>query len=159
LAAAIQTIHEIGNDEALSAAVGDAFPGSRLWVENVNGRFALKMVQHGLLRPLDASELSDGTLRYLLWIAVLLTPRPPGLMVLNEPETSLHPDLLPALARLIARAAECTQVIVVSHASQLIGGLTKEPVCHSIPLEKHFGETTISEAVGQEGLAWQWPGR
>jgi len=43
---------------------------------------------------------------YLLWIAALLTPRPPALMVLNEPETSLHPDLLPALARLIARAAE-----------------------------------------------------
>ena len=56
------------------------------------------MQQHGLLRPLKAAELSDGTLRYLLWIAALLTPRPPGLLVLNEPETSLHPDLLPALA-------------------------------------------------------------
>ena len=63
------------------------------------------MQQHGLLRPLKAAELSDGTLRYLLWVAALLTPRPPGLLVLNEPETSLHPDLLPALARLIAHAA------------------------------------------------------
>ena len=60
------------------------------------------MRQHGLLRPLKAAELSDGTLRYLLWVAALLTPRPPGLLVLNEPETSLHPDLLPALGRLIA---------------------------------------------------------
>ena len=51
-------------------------------------------------------SLSDGTLRYLLWTAALLTPRPPELMVLNEPETSLHPDLLPALARLIVHAAE-----------------------------------------------------
>jgi predicted ATPase len=61
--------------------------------------------QHGLLRPLSASELSDGTLRFLLWTAALLTPRPPELMVLNEPETSLHPDFLPALARLIAFAS------------------------------------------------------
>ena len=61
------------------------------------GWFEVEMQQHGLLRPLKAAELSDGTLRYLLWIAALLTPRPPGLLVLNEPETSLHPDLLPAL--------------------------------------------------------------
>ena len=110
LAAAIQTIREIGEEEALAAAVDDAFPGSQVEVETLAGRFALKMRQHGLLRPLNASELSDGTLRYLLWIAALLTPRPPSLMVLNEPETSLHPDLLPALARLIARAAAQSQL-------------------------------------------------
>ena len=63
------------------------------------------MRQHGLLRPLKASELSDGTLRYLLLVAALLSPRPPTLMILNEPETSLHPDLLPPLARLIEQAA------------------------------------------------------
>jgi hypothetical protein len=56
--------------------------------------------QHGLLRLLSAAELSDGTLRYLLWIAALLTPRPRALMVLSEPETSLHPDLPNLLAPL-----------------------------------------------------------
>lgn len=85
-------------------------------MEVQNGRFELQLQQRGLLRPLSAAELSDGTLRYLLWAAALLTPRPPELMVLNEPETSLHPDLLPALARLIHAAAKNTQIIVVSHA-------------------------------------------
>jgi predicted ATPase len=94
------------------------------------------MAQHGLLRPLTAAELSDGTLRYLLWIAALLTPRPPALMVLNEPETSLHPDLLPALARLIAQASEHTQVVVVTHAPPLITALNEQQGCHSIMLEK-----------------------
>ena len=159
LAAAIQTIQEIGDNEALSAAIEDAFPGSRLWVDSVNGRFALKMEQRGLLRPLDAAELSDGTLRYLLWIAALLTPRPPELMVLNEPETSLHPDLLPALARLIARAVGQTQLIVVSHTPQLTGELTRQPQCHCIPLEKPLGETIISGASNVEGLTWKWPNR
>ena len=65
------------------------------------GRFELQMRQHGLLRPLGTAELSDGTLRYLLLVAALLSPRPPELMVLNEPETSLHPDLLAPLGRLI----------------------------------------------------------
>ena len=85
-------------------------------VEVQNGRFEVQLNQHGLLRSLGAAELSDGTLRFLLWTAALLTPRPPELMVLNEPETSLHPDLLPALARLIALAATRTQIVVVSHA-------------------------------------------
>ncbi|EXF91629.1 ATP-binding protein [Pseudomonas fluorescens HK44] len=113
--------------------------------------------QEGLLRPLSAAELSDGTLRYLLLIAALLTPRPPTLMVLNEPETSLHPDLLPALARLIVRASEQCQVWVVSHASRLIAALQQAPECNAIVLEKNFGQTGI---VGQGMLdepAWNWP--
>ena len=83
LAAALQTILE-ASDEALATTIEDAFPGSRLYVEAQNGRFELQLRQHGLLRALTASELSDGTLRYLLWAAALLSPRPPQLMVLNE---------------------------------------------------------------------------
>lgn len=120
LAAASQTIVEIGDGSTLEAAIDDAFPGTRVSVINQDGFFEIAMQQHGLLRALKASELSDGTLRYLLLVAALLTPRPPELLVLNEPETSLHPDLLPALGRLIALAAESSQVIVVSHASRLI---------------------------------------
>jgi len=89
--------------------VDDALPGSRIDIEVQAGRFEVKLQQHGLLRSLSAAELSDGTLRFLLWTAALLTPRPPELMVLNEPETSLHPDLLPALARLIAAASKQCQ--------------------------------------------------
>ncbi|MFL6636962.1 MAG: AAA family ATPase, partial [Paraburkholderia graminis] len=99
LAAALQTIREIGDSSALDVAIDDAFPGSRLDIASQDGRFEVLMQQHGLLRPLKGAELSDGTLRYLLLVAALLTPRPPALLVLNEPETSLHPDLLPALAR------------------------------------------------------------
>ncbi len=98
-AAALQTIREIGDREALDRSVEDAFPGSRIEIDVQDGRFEILMHQHGLLRPLKAAELSDGTLRYLLWLAALLTPRPPELLVLNEPENSLHPDLLPPLAR------------------------------------------------------------
>ena len=159
LAAALQTIREIRSDEALATALEDAFPGSRLSVGAQNGRFELQLQQHGLLRPLSAAELSDGTLRYLLWAAALLTPRPPELMVLNEPETSLHPELLPALARLILAASKNTQIIVVSHAPLLIDELTAAPVCSRLHLLKDFGETKLEGATPLSAPKWNWPAR
>jgi predicted ATPase len=152
-------ILEIRSDEALASTIEDAFPGSRLFVDAENGRFELKLQQHGLLRPLSAAELSDGTLRYLLRAAALFTPRPPELMVLNEPETSLHPDLLPALARLILAAAKNTQMIVVSHSSTLIAELTSSPLCTHLHLLKDFGETTLDGATHFNKPKWNWPAR
>lgn len=159
LAAALQTIREIGDGDALDAAIDDAFPGARIGIVNQGGRFAVQMFQQGLLRPLGTAELSDGTLRYLLLAAALLSPRPPSLLVLNEPETSLHPDLLPALGRLIALAAERTQVLVVSHAARLIATLARSEGCVALQLEKEFGETTIAGLHELERPAWSWPAR
>ncbi len=159
LASALQTIHEIGDAAGLEAAVRDAFPGGLLSITSNQGRFDLEMWQEGLLRPLGVRELSDGTLRYLLWIAALLTPRPPALMVLNEPETSLHPDLLPALARLIVRAAERTQLWVVSHARALTEALETAPGCASLVLSKDTGETQLAGQSLLDGPAWSWPAR
>ncbi|QNK00678.1 AAA family ATPase [Dyella telluris] len=159
LAAAWQTIREIGDAHALDAAVDDAFPGATVNIAVSDGRFTLMFSQHGLLRPLSTAELSDGTLRYLLWIAALHTPRPPPLMVLNEPETSLHPDLLPALARLIAGAASRSQVWVVSHASRLISALEENPACHTLALEKDVSQTRVVGLKPLDEPAWYWPER
>lgn len=158
LAAALQTIREIGDGRAVDEAIDDAFPGARVMVSSSNGWFEVEMQQHGLLRPLKAAELSDGTLRYLLWVAALLTPRPPGLLVLNEPETSLHPDLLPALGRLIAQASSRSQVLVVSHSPALIDGIQQLPACNSITLEKTLGQTVLA-GEHHEQPSWQWAGR
>ena len=158
LAAAIQTIIEIGDLKALEETISDAFPGAKLEVvQHSHGRFSLSFQQHGLLRPLSGAELSDGTLRYILWVAALLTPRPPKLMVLNEPETSLHPDLLPALARLILKASEKTQIWVVSHAKPLIDILKKHEECKTIELSKELGQTEIIGQSNLEKMGWRWP--
>lgn len=157
LAAALQTIREIGDGAALDHAIGDAFPGSRVEIVNHEGRFEVALRQEGLLRPLRGAELSDGTLRYLLLAAALLSPRPPGLLVLDEPETSLHPDLLPSLARLIARASEHSQVIVVSHAARLVAGLEREASSQSIVLERRLGATGFADPDSLDVPAWKWP--
>lgn len=155
LAAALQTIREVGDGEKLEAAIQDAFPGASIGIVENGDRLELLMGQQGLLRSLRATELSDGTLRYLLLLAALLTPRPPGLMVLNEPETSLHPDLLAPLGRLVIDAAQRCQVVVVTHARSLVDALAEAGAMRH-ELQKDLGETRIR---GLERLAWEWPAR
>jgi len=159
LAAALATIADIGNGHLLDAAVDDAFPGSRLQVVVESGRFDLALTQPGLLRPLRTAELSDGTLRFLLWAAALLSPRPGELVVLNEPETSLHPALVPALGRLVVGAAQRTQVLVVTHDEGLVQQLAGEPGTVAVELVKEFGATTVAGAGQLDGPAWSWGSR
>ncbi|MEU0536256.1 AAA family ATPase [Amycolatopsis tolypomycina] len=160
LAAALQTIIEVGRAAELAEVVDAAFPGSTVEVRrSEDGLLAVEFRQHGLLRPLSAAELSDGTLRFLLWVAALLTPRPPEMLVLNEPETSLHPDLLPALATLIATAAKETQLVVVSHAQPLIRALAAITDVGTVALEKEYGETKVAGQGRLDRPAWHWPGR
>lgn len=120
LAAALQTIIEIGNNELLYEVIERAFPGSKLFI-NVNDktRFEIQLQMPGILRPLEARELSDGTLRYLCLIAALLSPRPATLLALNEPEMSLHPELLQPLAELITLASRHSQIWVTTHSQDL----------------------------------------
>ncbi len=159
LAAAMQTILEIGDPRVLATLVDDAFPGCRVSVEVNRGRFDLMLSGPGLLRPLSAAELSDGTLRYLLLVAALLSPRPPGLLVVNEPETSLHPDLLAPLARLMSAAAERSQVMVITHAQSLADALRSGPDATAIELTKELGETGIAGLGRLEGPPWSWGSR
>lgn len=160
VAAALQTIRELGPRGALDEAIELAFPGSRVQIVTTAGRFEIAFHQHGLLRPLSGAELSDGTLRYLLWVAALLTPRPPELLVLNEPETSLHPDLLSALANLVVTAAKETQVIVVTHSRPFIAALEAlSPDLQTLELVKEKGATTITGQGPLDEPPWKWPTR
>ena len=158
LAAALTTIDRIGHAQALHAAVGEAFDGSRLVLtEDDDGTCRLALRQPGIQRPLGAAELSDGTLRFLLLAAALLSPRPPGLLVLNEPEASLHPSLLPALAAMVTDAADRTQLVVVTHARELVQAL--RPEANVIELVRQGAATTVAGQLAFDGPAWAWPRR
>lgn len=142
-AAALQTIIEIGDSEALSQAIDQAFPGCQLCVKNERSRFEVLIQQPGILRPLEARELSDGTLRYLCLIAALLSPRPPEFLALNEPEMSLHPDLISPLAHLIYQASRTTQIWVTTHSQPLVDILTTLSGKPPIMLDKIDGCTKV----------------
>lgn len=144
VAAALQTIREIGDGEALDEAIADAFAGATLEILDAgDARLQAGLRVEGLLRPLSAMELSDGTLRYLCLLAALMSPRPPELLVLNEPEQSLHPDLLPALARQIVAASRQAQVWVISHAPRLVTALEDVSGLPATELMREFGETRV----------------
>ena len=90
-------------------------------------------------------------------VAALLTPRPPPLMVLNEPEASLHPDLLPALARLIQNVSTDTQVWVITHANRLVNALSSHENTERIHLVKELGQTQIHGLDEINAPTWRWP--
>ena len=156
VAAAIQTIYEIGNGDALDTAIAEAFDGAKLEVEaNEGGVFQLYMRQRGMLRPLGTNELSDGTLRFVLLAAALLSPRPSQMLVLNEPEASLHSSVIPALSGLIINASEVGQVITVSHNRTLVTSLLSADA-ELVELYKDTGETHVES---HETPRWDWPAR
>lgn len=141
LAAALQTIRENGNDQALDQAIEDAFPGAVLGTGAPDGSFEVNLFQPEFERPMRARELSDGTLRYLCLLAALLSPSPAPLIALNEPESSLNEELMEPLARLIANAALTSQVWVTTHSHRLSKALSDLLVVAPIALEKVDGAT------------------
>ncbi len=151
LAAALQTINEVGQSQDLHEAIRQAFPGASLEIEHDedNGMFAVLLRMPGLRRPLRARELSDGTLRYLCLLAALLSPHPPSLLALNEPETSLHPDLLEPLAKQLVNAGRHSQLWVVTHSQRLAELVEKFSGEAPISLEITGGETRV---MGQRTL-------
>jgi predicted ATPase len=149
LAAALQTILEVGQEEELRESIAQAFPGAGLVIEHnsESGTFAVALRMPGLKRTLRARELSDGTLRYLCLMAALLSPRPPALLALNEPETSLHPDLLEPLAKQMVNASRNSQLWVVTHSQRLAELVEQFSGESPVRLELNGGETRV---VGQK---------
>ncbi|MFL9827745.1 AAA family ATPase [Rhodoplanes sp. SY1] len=145
LAAVFATLVHIRGDTAdLDAVIDDAFPGARLVVPPPERTAAFGLIFPDYpKRVFEAGELSDGTLRYLALAGALLGYRLPGFVALNEPEASLHPDLLEPLARLIVRAARRTQIWVVTHSQPLAQALATQGGVQPRTVIKRDGETWI----------------
>jgi predicted ATPase len=146
LAAALQTILEIGDGVALRQTVAEAFGGATLVIEATDTLFSIRLQIPGLLRPLQAREFSDGQLRFLCLCAALLSPRPPSLLALNEPETSLHPDILDALAHLIVCASRNTQLWITTHSQPLADRIEQHSSVPRVRLRMADGETQVQES-------------
>ena len=104
-------------------------------------------------RSIPATRLSDGTLRYLCLLAILLHPEPPPLVVIEEPELGLHPDLLPTLADLLLAASERSQLIVTTHSDVLVDALTDTPES-VVVCEKHDGQTEMQRLDKDDLAKW-----
>jgi predicted ATPase len=137
----IQVLHHVYNDfEELS------FP-----IEGGDGQLALRWKDRSFQNDFSANFLSDGTLRFLCLLVLLLAPNPPELLCIDEPEIGLHPELMGILAELMREAADRTQLIVVTHSPDLIRHLRAEEVA---VVEKHQGATTINRLNADDLAGW-----
>ena len=144
LAAVLATLFMIRQDTTdLQAAIDDAFPGAQLKARDEGSWCKLEMQFPDMPRPFGAHELSDGTLKYLCLLGALMGYRLPSLVALNEPEASLHPSLLPPLARLIAQAAQRTRIWIVTHSEALAAALHEETGRKARRVIKEDGATNI----------------
>ncbi len=124
-------------------AIADAFPGAAFAPFEDGLSVEGGLATADFPRPFRARELSEGTLRYLALVAALTPLRPPGVILLNEPEASLNPRLIEPLSRLIAEASRASQLIVATHDERLAEILDIEHGAARIRLEKREGETAV----------------
>lgn len=144
LAAVLATLFVIREDTTdLAAAIDDAFPGARLSAFDEGSWCRFEMRFPDMPRPFGMHELSDGTLKYLCLLGALMGYRLPSLIALNEPEASLHPALLPPLARLIVRAAVKTRIWIVTHSEALADAISEETGKPPRRVVKAAGATSI----------------
>jgi predicted ATPase len=130
-----------------------AFPGFRRLEFPVVGAGHVTMTwyQSELTGPIYPGELSEGTLRFLWLATVLLTADPPPITLIDEPEVSLHPELLKLLAGLLQDASIRGQVIVATHSSDLIRWLRPDEI---VILDKIDGQTQFTWADSMNLTEW-----
>jgi predicted ATPase len=83
--------------------------------------------ESGLLEPLVSWRLSDGTLKFLCLLAVLLEREPPPLICIEEPEVGLHPEAIQIVVEALVEASQRTQIVVTTHSEALIDALSERP--------------------------------
>ncbi|MBP1845121.1 putative ATPase [Rhizobium petrolearium] len=125
-------VHTRGDTVELDRAVAAAFGGAKLSVPEPGEHAEFGLVFPDFPRRVfQPRELSDGQIRFLGLAAALMSYRQPPLIALNEPETSLHPDMLPPLADMIAEASRSSQIWIVTHSDVLAAAV--EARCGSRP--------------------------
>lgn len=121
----------------------------RLSTKVEGGTVQFFLHEDGLKAPVPATRLSDGTIRFLAMLALLLWPSPPPLISMEEPELGLHPDAVGILGELLVDASKRTQLIVTTHSDALVSELTDH--ADSVLVCEHLGGTRL-ERIDPEKL-------
>jgi predicted ATPase len=105
--------------------------------------------EEGVTGELTLADLSDGTLHLLCWAALCLSPEPPPLVCIDEPEIGLHPRALPVVASLLRALATRTQVLVATHSPYLLAQFDLDQIA---VMKKEGGKAVFRRPADQEGL-------
>ncbi len=139
-------------DSAMKAAFGEQYEALS-FPPAADHRIQLSIQWKNLKRPSSAITLSDGTLRFLFLITVLACPELPSVIAIDEPETGLHPSMLPIIAEFAAEASKRSQIIITTHSAQLLDSFSdKKPTTTVTSLEN--GETKMTVIQDNELEYW-----
>ena len=128
------------------------FPRFERMSTSISGGFVqFYLHESGFRAPIPAARLSDGTLRFIALIATLLSPSPPPLVCIEEPELGLHPDAVALLADLLVEASQRMQLVVTTHSDALVSALTNQPA--AIVACERLGSGTVLRRLDPEKLA------
>ena len=115
-------------------------------------RVQLRVNWKNLTQSQSSADLSDGTLRYLYLITILANPNPPALIAIDEPETGLHPSMLPMIAEYARNAALRSQVILTTHSAELLDAFNEfDP---TITITKWEEGQSIFQVIEKDHLAY-----
>jgi predicted ATPase len=109
----------------------------------------------------NASSLSDGTLRFLCLATLLLQPKLPMVVLLDEPELGLHPAAVTLLADLLSSAATRTQVIVATQSVTLVNQFEPDSVWavdrqDNQSVFRHLSQADMTTWLDDYGLGELW---
>lgn len=114
----------------------------------------LQLYVHESGHGVPARRLSDGTLRFLCLLAILVDPKPPPIVVIEGPELGLHPDVLPTITGLLVEASERCQLIVSTHSTQLVDSMTDHAECILV-CEKRGGNSFMTRLSQPDIEVWR----
>ena len=139
-------------NSAMKAAFGDDFE-ELVFPPASDQRIQLRIRWKSLKREQSASELSDGTLRFLFLLTVLASPTPAPIIAIDEPETGLHPSMLPLIAEYAVDASTRSQVILTTHSPQFLDAFVGTRPTTTVAQWQH-GETTLKTLHGENLDYW-----
>lgn len=132
--------YQLGSRQIIESLKKFYSAAEEISIKIYGGTVQIFIRETGLSQPIPASRLSDGTLRYLFLMALLLDPTPPPVICIEEPEIGLHPDILPTIAEMLIEASQRTQLVVTTHSHALISTLMPESVlvCEQDEMGSHL---------------------
>lgn len=154
LAVMLNQIEHRGDWQQFNKLLKRFFPRfDRISTKVSGGTIQFYLHEPGFASAISQTHLSDGTIRFLALLAILLSPSPPPLLCIEEPELGLHPDAVALIARLLIDAAERMQLIVTTHSDALVSAFTNLPDA-VIACERLGAGTTLRRLDQRKLKSW-----
>jgi predicted ATPase len=111
----------------------------------------LRWKEKGSDNIFSAHNLSDGTLRMICLITLLLQPNLPDTIIIDEPELGLHPYAIHKLSALLKSASKKSQIIISTQSVSLVNEFDVEDI---IVVDRENNQSVFKRLNKQDLSSW-----